>query len=572
MANFDSSSSISSIRRIGGDVFAQLLAYFEELSKEGRNLLKFQLPTVTTEQPRTLDLNMEESASDPVDLSQNLNSILDISSAIKSVAANGMWNFGKMQTMPKLFWAPGHEENKTPLIPPIAQATTEEEPEEEDKDNEEGEPIVTFQSKYIHKCPLYQDYCVQSVRDDLQKLNTKTFLSELISPEYLRGLQSRLSPKESPWQSSSGSSSPSPPDCHVIRVVPCTLWQDLDEVKAAGLLSTMTVQQIRLQESMFELISSEASYLRSLSVTVDHFFSSKALKRTLSQMEHHTLFSNVRHVKVTSEKFLMDLEMRLGECVMISQLGDIVLDHCPAFRARYVPYITNMMYQEALINQLLQQNRDFESCLKQLESEPVCQRQTLKSFLVLPFQRITRIKLILENILKLTEADSDGVSLFHKAKEAIHEIVVECNEGIKKMKVIEQLISLEVLLDFGNLKALPLVVSGRFLVHNGPLSLLTVESSPQSRMLLIDIHLHLFNDLLILSTKKEQRFLVEDHAEFPTYVHVAPLKTEELGLPPESFLLHLSRSCTGNPTAMILVAHSRTDQEQWLRVLKADLV
>ncbi|XP_019714782.1 rho guanine nucleotide exchange factor 19 [Hippocampus comes] len=150
----------------------------------------------------------------------------------------------------------------------------------------------------------------------------------------------------------------------------------------------------------------------------------------------------------------MDLESRLGKSVFLSQLGDIVLDHCPAFRTHYVPYITNMMYQEALINQLLQQNRDFVSCLEQLEGEPVCQRQRLKSFLVLPFQRITRIKLILENILKLTEVDSEDVSYLHKAKEAIHGIVIECNEGVKKMKVIEQLVSLEMMLDFGKLKVI----------------------------------------------------------------------------------------------------------------------
>lgn len=49
----------------------------------------------------------------------------------------------------------------------------------------------------------------------------------------------------------------------------------------------------------------------------------------------------------------MHLEIRLGECVLISQIGDVVLQHCPAFRTLYVPYVTNMMYQEALVNQLL---------------------------------------------------------------------------------------------------------------------------------------------------------------------------------------------------------------------------
>lgn len=54
-----------------------------------------------------------------------------------------------------------------------------------------------------------------------------------------------------------------------------------------------------------------------------------------------------------SSRFLMDLERRLGQSVLISQVGDIVLRHCPEFRSLYVPYVTNMMYQEALVNQLL---------------------------------------------------------------------------------------------------------------------------------------------------------------------------------------------------------------------------
>lgn len=49
----------------------------------------------------------------------------------------------------------------------------------------------------------------------------------------------------------------------------------------------------------------------------------------------------------------MDLELRLGQSVLISQVGDIVLQHCPEFHSLYVPYVTNMMYQEALVNQLL---------------------------------------------------------------------------------------------------------------------------------------------------------------------------------------------------------------------------
>lgn len=49
----------------------------------------------------------------------------------------------------------------------------------------------------------------------------------------------------------------------------------------------------------------------------------------------------------------MDLEIRLAQSVLIAQVGDIVLQHCPEFHSLYVPYVSNMMYQEAVINQLL---------------------------------------------------------------------------------------------------------------------------------------------------------------------------------------------------------------------------
>lgn len=53
---------------------------------------------------------------------------------------------------------------------------------------------------------------------------------------------------------------------------------------------------------MFELVGSEASYLRSLGVAVNHFYASGALKHTLSRLEHHGLFSNIVGVMTASEK------------------------------------------------------------------------------------------------------------------------------------------------------------------------------------------------------------------------------------------------------------------------------
>ncbi|XP_068450676.1 rho guanine nucleotide exchange factor 16 [Clinocottus analis] len=135
------------------------------------------------------------------------------------------------------------------------------------------------------------------------------------------------------------------------------------------------------------------------------------------------------------------------------------------------------------------------------------------------------------------------------------------------MKQIEELVCLEMRLDFGKIKAVPLVVSGRFLVHQGPMRQLSLKAT--SRLSFISIYLHLFNDLLILSSKNTSRFRVMDYAALASHVHVERLNTEVLGLPPDSFLLHLSQSHTGQPTAMILVAHTSSDKEVWMKALSS---
>ncbi|XP_071224273.1 rho guanine nucleotide exchange factor 19 [Salvelinus alpinus] len=488
-----------------------------------------------------------------------------IAVTLMSVASLHSWSLGGQvqRSVPKLFSVPGQDDREA-TASPLSLYKDDDDEGAADANKEETQDLTLkelFESKYTHVFPLYQYYCLQSVKADLNRINNNS-LSELVTAQCLPGLQSPPVFRVVT----------SPPPLSPLTVNPCSFWQDLSEVKESGLLKILSLGEIRLQEAMFEMIGSEASYLRSLGVAVNHFFASKTLKQTLHRMEHHILFSNLRSVMAASEGFLLDLEVRLGESVVISQVGDIVLRHCLMFRSLYVPYVTNMMYQDALVTLLLQENREFLLAVKKLESDPICRRQTLKYFLVLPFQRITRLKIIMESILKLTGQDSKSIPCLKQAIEAIHKIVMECDGGVQRMKQIEKLVYLDKHMDFVNVKSIPLITSVRFLVHEGPLRQLTPEGYvPGSRISYMDVYLHLFNDLLLISLKKEMRFRVLDHAVFPTHVHTEQLKTEALGLPLESFVLRLSQNHTGHATAFILAPHTttRSDKDAWMKALSS---
>ena len=60
---------------------------------------------------------------------------------------------------------------------------------------------------------------------------------------------------------------------------------------------------------MFEVITSEATYLRSLDVLISHFMEDPGMnpglpegRRVLDKRQHHVIFSNVREVRDTSAR------------------------------------------------------------------------------------------------------------------------------------------------------------------------------------------------------------------------------------------------------------------------------
>ena len=65
------------------------------------------------------------------------------------------------------------------------------------------------------------------------------------------------------------------------------------------------------QEAKFEIISSEASYLKSLNVLVSQFANSTKLRHNtnvISQDDWNNVFSNIYQIRECSEKFLQSLE------------------------------------------------------------------------------------------------------------------------------------------------------------------------------------------------------------------------------------------------------------------------
>lgn len=348
-----------------------------------------------------------------------------------------------------------------------------------------------------------------------------------------------------------------------------TLWQNLDVVQASGLLNQLPQREVIMQEAMFELVTSEASYYKSLEILETHFLRNPALINTLSQSDMHFLFSNIEEVMKASERFLMDLEHRIEKSILISDVCDIVSYHAVEHFHVFIKYVINQVYQEKNYRRILEGNQAFREAMATLENHPRVRGLSFTSFLILPFQRITRLKLLVQNILKKAEENSEREANAIKAHQQLEQIVKECNEGVRKMSRTEELISIEKTLEFKS-KSVPIISHSRWLLKKGEVQLMAGPKSTRtmkSRKLYQPVYLFLFNNLLLVTKRSSSgdKFQVLDSCSR------AMLRTEDMEdqgqMLANVFNLKLLENQEERPVSYMLKTSSMSDKLRWVCAL-----
>lgn len=98
-------------------------------------------------------------------------------------------------------------------------------------------------------------------------------------------------------------------------------------------VATLTPTEKRLQEAKFEILTSEASYLKSLTLLRTHFMNHPAFRDTniLSSQDRKTLFSFIISVQECSDRLLCDLENCWQDNIMLLGLSHSVYKHAEKY-------------------------------------------------------------------------------------------------------------------------------------------------------------------------------------------------------------------------------------------------
>ncbi|KAM8812562.1 rho guanine nucleotide exchange factor 26 isoform 2-T2 [Rhynchonycteris naso] len=335
-------------------------------------------------------------------------------------------------------------------------------------------------------------------------------------------------------------------------------WSQLSAVKRNGLSQTVSQEERKRQEAIFEVISSEHSYLLSLEILIRMFKNSKELSDTMTKTESHHLFSNITDVCEASKKFFTELEARHENNIFIDDISDIVEKHTASTFDPYVKYCTNEVYQQRTLQKLLATNPSFKEVLSRIESHEDCRNLPMISFLILPMQRVTRLPLLMD-------------------------LVRLCNEGARKMERTEMMYTINSQLEF-KIKPFPLVSSSRWLLKRGELTAYVEDTVLFSRRTSKQqVYFFLFNDVLIITKKKsEESYNVNDYS-LRDQLLVESLDNEELNSSPGKnssmilysrqnsashlFTLTVLSNHANEKVDMLLGAETQSERARWITAL-----
>ncbi|XP_039250398.2 rho guanine nucleotide exchange factor 26-like [Styela clava] len=429
--------------------------------------------------------------------------------------------------------------------------------------NDENKVFTRFRNNSYYKAVgssetgVRRNFAVRKRADD-EGVRARALLYQQYTE---RGLDDDMEDDEQDTSMSSSPTSLQPNNKNHTR----PLWCNLPSVRNSGILLTISPKERKRQEAMYELYTSEQSYLRSLNILHNVFMKSDQLRATTIGTDYHHLFSNMQEVLNCSKNFLSDLDRRIRRSPdTIEDLCDIITLHVAEKKFNpYITYCSNEVYQQRAFQKLLLQNPDFVQAMKTAEANPSCMNLPLHSFLLLPMQRITRLPLLVDMIRQRCDITCAHYETASNALRETSRLVKVCNETANQLQRTEDMIALQRQLEFKT-RSFALISPSRFLLKRGLLIKLTDETVLGFRKLTKQkCHVFLFSDVIIIANKKgDEKYTVNDFC----YRH--RLKLIETDDEENAFQLVLERNQDGKRVGLRLQADCPSTCARWITCLR----
>uniref|UniRef100_A0A3B4WVE7 Rho guanine nucleotide exchange factor 11 n=1 Tax=Seriola lalandi dorsalis TaxID=1841481 RepID=A0A3B4WVE7_SERLL len=267
-------------------------------------------------------------------------------------------------------------------------------------------------------------------------------------------------------------------------------WQD---TVPPQLLATLSPREVDRQAVIYELFTTEVSHLRTLRVLDQVFF--QKMRSVLNSDELACIFPNLPQVYELHASLCEAMKKR-RETPIVQDIGDVMLARFEgAAGDEFQEQASQLCSQQSQALELIKnkQRKDprFAHIIQECEASPHCRRLQLKDLLVSEMQRLTKYPLLLDNIIKHTEAGSSDLPSLQRAQACCRGILQAVNEDVRETEHRQRLSQYQRRLDAApQFKSLDLTT--KRMIHEGPL---TWKVSKDKQ---IEIQALLLSDCLVL--------------------------------------------------------------------------
>ncbi|XP_053349910.1 rho guanine nucleotide exchange factor 11 isoform X2 [Clarias gariepinus] len=292
------------------------------------------------------------------------------------------------------------------------------------------------------------------------------------------------------------------PDAPLLEedVVDSHNWQETVELHT---LNSLSSREIDRQAVIYELFTTESSHLRTLRVLDQVFF--QKMRNLLTSDELSCIFPNLPQVYELHASLCESMK-KLRESSIVQGIGDIMLARFEgAAGEEFQEQVSHLCSQQSQALELIKnkQRKDprFAHLIQECEASPHCRRLQLKDLLVSEMQRLTKYPLLLDNIIKHTEATSPDSQPLVRAQVCCRGILQAVNEVVRETEHRQLLSQYQRRLDLSPLERQANPVAASFknldlttkkMIHEGPLTWKVSKDK------VVEVQALLLSDLLVL--------------------------------------------------------------------------
>ncbi|KAM9000264.1 rho guanine nucleotide exchange factor 11 isoform X7 [Sarcophilus harrisii] len=363
--------------------------------------------------------------------------------------------------------------------------------------------------------------------------------------------------------------------------------QNWQHTVGKDVIAGLSQREIDRQEVINELFVTEASHLRTLRVLDLIFYQRMKKENLMPREELARLFPNLPELIEIHNSWCEAMKKLREEGPVINEISDLMLARFDGPAREELQQVAAQFcsYQSIALELIKTKQRKesrFQLFMQEAESNPQCRRLQLKDLIVSEMQRLTKYPLLLENIIKYTDADSS--SEYHKlcrARDQCREILKYVNEAVKQTENRHRLESYQKRLDTTSLERASNPLAAEFksldlttrrMIHEGPLTWRISKDKT------VDLHVLLLEDLLVLLQKQDEKLLLKCHSKtslgssdnkqtFSPVLKLNAVLIRSVATDKRAFFI-ICTSELGPPQIYELVALTSLDKNMWMELLE----